>query len=80
MSKKELRARRRKKNYPVRENCPTPRKTAFASETEAIMNMIRHGYRGGGSSGQGVYECTCGYVHRTSRPGNGLVREFSPTG
>ena len=81
MSKKELRARRRK-NAERRSACPTPSKTGFPSQQAAVENLIRHGYTAGRTDrdGQGIYLCVCGTYHRTSKPGSTLVRQFSPSG
>ena len=76
MSKKELRARRRK-DTERRAACPTPNKTGFPSQQAAIENLIRHGYAG---QGQGLYLCRCGTWHRTSRTGSTMIRQFSATG
>ena len=76
MSKKELRARRRK-DTERRAACPTPSKTGFPSQQAAVENLIRHGYSG---QGQGLYLCRCGAYHRTSKPGSTMIRQFSAIG
>jgi len=80
MSKKERRARTRKRQEQGDyQPCDAARgKTSFPSAEEAIANLIRHGYAG---LGHGIYECPhCGGFHRTSKPGDKLIREYSPTG
>ena len=65
MSKKEQKRRKNQRSRPTL-GCPTPSKTPFATVDDAIRNLILHGYAG---QGQGVYECRCGFWHRTSPSG-----------